>query len=285
MNPSAVGTSSRPALCCFIATVPRSGSWLLSEALYNAGVAGHPHEYFRPDFWEVWAHEWQLSPQASIDEYIAAAKARTCTPNGVFSVKVHWYQLRWLYGALTSGGPFSSAHAAELVGASLAPLRYVFLWRRDTARQAISYYRASRSQKWFAKEQAAHDLDCRSVDLQQIRWFEDVVIEHRDDWRRYFAAGGVQPIEVQYESLAASYEATVAALLSQLGVDTEVPHGLERRRTLRRQADQHTEAILDEYIRVRNELAPKGPDVRWDASGKRFAAAPRESTSISGGRS
>lgn len=277
--------SSRPALCCFIATVPRSGSWLLSEALYNAGVAGHPHEYFRPDFRDVWAHEWQLPQQASIADYIAAAKAYTRTPNGVFSVKVHWYQLVWLYGALAPGAFFTRAHAAELLEAVLAPLQYVFLWRRDTARQAISYYRASRSQKWFAKEAGRDEFGSDPVDLQQIRWFEDVVIEHRRNWRQYFAAGGIEPIEVQYEDLACAYEETVDSLLSQLGISTGGSLALESQRTLRRQADERTEAVLAAYLPMRDHLAPKGPDVRWDASVKRFATGPGQPVLASGARS
>ena len=254
-------TSSRPALCCFIATVPWSGSRLLSEALYNTGVAGHPHEYFAPDFRGAWAHRWDLSPEASIAEYISAAKARTRTPNGVFSVKVHWDQLRWLYSELASGAFFTRAHAAELVEARLAPLQYVFLWRSDSARQAISYYRG--------------EFDSDPVDLQQIRWFEDVVVEHREKWRQYFATGGIEPIEVQYESLVTSYEETVARLLSQLGLQSGGSVSLERGRTLRREADDRTEAILAAYLPVRDHLAPKGPEVRWDASSKRFVIGDR----------
>jgi trehalose 2-sulfotransferase len=263
--------SSRPALCCFIATVPRSGSWLLAEALYNAGVAGHPHEYFRPDFREVWSHEWHLSPRASIDDYIAAALSQTRTHNGVFSVKVHWYQLIWLFGAVEPGVPFTRARAAELLEARFSPLRYVFLSRGDTARQAISYYRASRTQKWFATGTVADGFDPSSADLQQIRWFEDVVIEHRENWRRYFAASDIRPVEVQYESLATSYEETVAKLLCELGIDSPGPLKLQAKRTLRRQADDRTDTILDAYLRARDQLVPRGPGVRWDVSTKRFA--------------
>jgi LPS sulfotransferase NodH len=273
--------ASRPALCCVIATVPRSGSWLLAEALYNAGVAGHPHEYFRPDFREVWSHEWDLPPRASIDDYITAAQRQTRTENGVFSVKVHWYQLVWLYGALEPGVPFTPLRAAELLQARFSPLQYVFLWRRDTARQAISYYRASRTQKWFAKGSNADGFDPSSADLQQIRWFEDAVIEHRENWRRYFAASNIQPAEVQYESLATSYEKTVATLLSQLGIDSRCRVELQAKRTLRRQADDRTDAILDAYLHAREQLAPKGPAVRSDVSTKQFAST----ASDSGGRS
>ncbi len=278
-------SSSRPALCCLIATAPRSGSWLLSEALYNTGLAGHPHEYFRPDFRDVWAHEWQLPQGASIADYIAAAKANTRTPNGVFSVKVHWYQLVWLYGALAPGAFFTGARAAELLEAMFAPLQYVFLWRRDTARQAISYYRASRSQKWFAKEPGSDECDSDPVDLQQIRWFEDVVIEHQEHWRRYFAGGGIEPIEVQYEDLASSYEETVASLLSRLGITGDGSLALEAQRTLRRQADDRTEAILAAYLPMRDHLTPKGADVRWDASAKQFALDAVRPALAPGGRS
>ncbi len=219
--------SSRPALCCVIATVPRSGGGLLSEALSNP-------------------------------------------PNGVFSVNVHWHRLVWLYGALAPGAFFTCARAAELVEASFSPLQYVFLWRRDTARQAISYYRVSRAQKRLANGKA---FDSDPVDLQQIRWFEDEIIEHRQNWRRYFAAGGIEPIEVRYEDLVSAYEETVALLLSRLGIPSAGRLALDAQRLLRRPADDRTEAILEAYLPMRDHLAPKGPDVSWDASGKRFAAS------------
>jgi LPS sulfotransferase NodH len=269
----AIGTrpeSSPAALSCLIATLPRSGSWLLAEALYNAGVAGYPHEYFRPDFRDVWAHEWQMSPSAPIEDYIAAAQARTRTPNGVFSAKVHWYQLVWLYGALAPGRPFTDVGAADTLARNFEPLRYVFLSRLDTARQAISYYRASRTQKWFDKGSTHDSPDLTSIDLQQIRWFEDVVVEHRNNWRRYFTATGIKPVEVHYERLADSYEETVAWVLAELGIASEPTESLAAQRTLARQADDRTEAILAEYLRARDQLAPKGPAVRWEGSGRRF---------------
>jgi LPS sulfotransferase NodH len=221
--------SSRPALCCFIATVPWSGSWLLSEALAATGV----------------------------DE--------------VFSVEVHWYQLLWLYDALAPGAFFTRAYAAELLEAKLAPLQYVFLSRRDTARHAIAYYLASRAQNWFAREPSGGGFESDPVDLQQIRWFEDVVIEHGLNWRQYFVAGGIEPIDVQYEDLASDYEETVASVLSQLGIASRGRLGRHARHTVRPPDDDRGEAILAAYLPMREHLEPKGPDVCWDASAKRFA--------------
>lgn len=136
--------------------------------------------------------------------------------------------------------PLVRSHPAGLPEARFSPLQYVFLWRRDTARQAISYYCA------VHELSATGDAgDPGPVDMQQIRWFEDVVTEQRESWRRFFAAGGIQPIEVQYESLVDSY-------------------------TLRPKSDERTEAILAAYLPMRDSLAPKGHEVRWDQPAKRF---------------
>src|SRR5262249_56036499 len=43
-----MNTSTWPSSSYFICTLPRSGSWLLSEGLEKTGIAGRPREYFEP---------------------------------------------------------------------------------------------------------------------------------------------------------------------------------------------------------------------------------------------
>ena len=182
--------------------------------------------------------------------YVEAAKERTTTENGVFSAKLHWYQFAWLCGRLFTGPEADDGSSAEMLNRWFPNLRYIFLWRRDTARQAISYYRASVSQVWFLADNAHHaalaegDLAEGDFELQRIRWFEDVLLEHRDNWRTYFVANDITPLEVVYEDLVLDYRVVVHGLLKYLGaVESAVmdfPPPI-----LRRQSDDRTEAILE----------------------------------------
>ena len=57
-----------------ICATPRSGSFLLCEAMRNTGVAGSPDEYFYADEESRWAAEWGLRAYTYV-EYVRAALA------------------------------------------------------------------------------------------------------------------------------------------------------------------------------------------------------------------
>jgi LPS sulfotransferase NodH len=116
--------------------VPRSGSWLLAEALNNTGLAGQPEEYFRPDHTELWARRWDLPIDGPYDRYIGAALDYSATDNGMFSVKMHWYQFSWFLAQLrVLAGTAPEPREAHLVAEVLPDPRYVYLVRCDKARQ------------------------------------------------------------------------------------------------------------------------------------------------------
>lgn len=264
------GSRCQPIVSCFIATFPRSGSWFLAEGLANTGLAGIPNEYFRPDFTSLWSAEWGLADGIPYRSYVEAAKRLTVSANGVFSAKLHWYQFAWLCRQLRAqDGQREAESAAKTMARWFPDPRYVFLWRRDTARQAVSYYRASVTQAWFlAGETARQPLD-PDIDLQQIKWFEEVLLEHRTSWRAYFAEHGITPLEVIYEDLASDYRRAVSEVLRYLGVAANMAVPLPRP-TLRRQSDDQSEAILERYLAVRDALAPRPDGLSWSAEEKRF---------------
>jgi trehalose 2-sulfotransferase len=259
-----------PARICFLTTLPRSGSWLLSDVLWATGLVGQPHEYFRPDFTDLWSAEWGVPPGAAYHDYVDAALSCTQSDNGVFCAKLHWYQFAWLRQQLAAetGTDADTAFAEWFPDAS-----FVFLHRRDTARQAISYHRASRTQAWFDTGGTTRDRDDDEgfeVDLQQVRWFEDVLVDHRDRWRRHFDSHGIEPLEVLYEDLAADNAATVDRVLAHLGVDEPAPPLPAPR--LRSQSDGTTERVLAAYRAARPGLLAAPDDLVWQREGRRFVS-------------
>ena len=268
-GPSAPG-STRVLSSCFVATLPRSGSWLLAEALANTGLVGVPNEYFRPDFTRMWSQEWGLEDDASYARYVETAKTLTATANGIFSAKLHWYQFAWLSQQLRAqDGAAEAVSTAELMARWFPRLKYIFLWRRDTARQAISYYRACVTKVWFLTGEARRGALTGEVDYQQIRWFEDILVEHREKWRAYFAEHGVIPLEVIYEDLAADPCAILRKVLADLGL-AEGPELAAAPTMLLRQSDDRSEAILEAYLAVRESLRPRPGDLIWSAEDTAF---------------
>ena len=268
---AALAGDGQPGITCFVATMPRSGSWLLAETLWNCALVGEPHEYFRPDFTDLWAAEWNLLPKPDILSYINAAIARTRSANGVFAAKLHWYQLNWLTTTIAAETGLAPGFVVDLAEWFPEP-RYVLLRRRNTARQAISYCRAATTGVWFATgkgDGSPHPEDC---DLQQVRWFEETLIDHESKWRTYLRACQVTPLEVCYEDMAADLAGTLQRVLGFMGLPTvgETPVPAPR---LRVQSDASTDRVLRRYLAVRDELEPRPAGLEWREDIRRFVRA------------
>lgn len=274
-GPVAAGGLRVPQVSCLIATAPRSGSWLLSSGLHETELAGQPEEYFRPDVTRLWASEWGIPADGPYEDYIAHALDWSTGDNGVFSVKLHWYQFHWFVKMLRSFdggevpaavvpragfGPTDPVEDAELVAEWIPNPKWVHLWRRDTARQAVSYFRAGRTGVWFVVGgDSEHPVESEAPiepDFHNIRWLEDIVIEHDDHWRDFFEASGVPCLEVAYEDLVDDYPGTIGTVLEWLGAGSVADTSdLEPR--LIKQADERSEEWLQRYLVVRDTIEPR----------------------------
>lgn len=266
-----------PWRSCLIATLPRSGSWLLAKGFQLTGLAGHPEEYFRPDHRAFWLDEWGHPRVDSFADYVREALGYGTTDNGVFSAKLHWYQFKWLLGQLRAGPVPDALTDRELVERYLPQPRYVYLTRDDKARQAISYFRAIHTNEWFrlAGEERPADGDGPPLvpDFQQIRWLEDLVSEHDRNWERFFTVSGLQPLRLTYEQLCADFKECVEHVLNFIGIDRPADMAISVPDLLK-QADELTEHWLEIYLAVRHRMEPKSELVQWFNSEKRFRHAP-----------
>jgi len=272
---------------CVIACTPRTGSWLLSEALHNTGLLGRPEEYFRPDHTHLWARRWGLGRGRPYDRFIAAAVAFGTTENGIFSVKLHRYQFVWLLERLHEiPGIPPEWGEAEVLALAIPRPRYVFLTRRAKARQAVSYFLAAQSQTWFQLDEAANlaasagtsaadpnraggPSGDQTADLQTVRWLEQALVDQEASWRHYFRRSDLAMLEVSYEDFIARYEHTVHDVLDFM--DVEPPPGFRvEGPELRRQADDRTEELLARYLRARPSIEPMPSGSAWSKAERRY---------------
>jgi len=285
-------------MSCVICTLPRSGSWLLAEALAATGIAGRPEEYLRED-WQ-WQYVWQggLEQAHQIDYWPPARRmGRSCPPetidvagfvdairriattdNGILGVKVHLSQLEDLVGRAAPGRGGSVLRPDEATLRTWFPNpRYVLLTRRNRLRQAISHYRAIATDRWWAAPPVAPEegaaaitpsgrppppaIPPEDVDLAQVEQFRMMFVQQDQRWRELFQLAGVTPLEVAYEDLAADPAGTLATVLRFLGHDAPAPEAVGSR--LRRQADAATERTVTRYRAWRAQAIPP----RWTPDG------------------
>jgi trehalose 2-sulfotransferase len=227
----------------------------------SRGVCGIPREYFHVNFVAATSQELGLTPAGITKQYLSELLRRAEMDGVMFSVKNHWLQINQLLDAFRLIHPaIAREPAPKLIEASLPGARYLYLTRQDKARQAVSMFRAMRSEQWWDAGDAARPDSVGTEyapDHLAIRWFESDLSVEDAEWRRYFEVFGIQPLTLIYEDLVARPYETLQQVLDWLGfTDVDLP---EPQSQLQRQADNETERTLHEYITLRDSL-PLRPD-------------------------
>jgi LPS sulfotransferase NodH len=228
----------------FVCATPRTGSNLLDGLLAGTGLVGEPAE----DFGELF--ETQVLPavgRAGFGDYVVRCVDRA-GETGVFSTKLHLDQrdlFLHLLSLLRGAHGFSDG---RLIAAVFPEPRFVWLRREDVVAQGVSWWRAKGSGVWIHGESVTREetFDVAGIDTAVRR-----AREHAEDWRRWFVANGIEPLEVVYEQLVADPTGIVRAVLSLVGID--VPRDLVLTARTRRQAD----AVSEKWIRRYRELAAR----------------------------
>ena len=238
----------QPHTSYLICGTPRSGSFLLCEALKNTGLAGTPEEYFWRGDELAWRERWGVATYA---EYVAAAIRQGTTGNGMFGAKVMWGYWHDFTGKLRTVEGNESLPVPEILARTFPRLHYIHMTRRDRVRQAVSFSKAIQTGIWASYGEEPEEPRREPVfDFEQIDHLVREVEAHDAAWRAYFAEAGVEPLMVVYEDLVPTYEQTALHVLDYLGI--AAPPNLqfgERRMT--RQADGVTEEWVRRYRAMR----------------------------------
>ncbi len=259
-----------------VCSTQRSGSTYLCGLLAGTGVAGDPREFFEamaetglpphPGFFLAGlprtgagvrddprpSEAPEYSDMRLVDgwrEHLERTFRLGTTGNGVFSTKLMWNQLpeiQWYAAALPE---LAGLEGIELLNRLFGDPSYVWIRRLDKVRQAISLWRALQTRAW--RREAATD----ARGLRELRYsFE--AIEHlrrrleADDqaWGRFFAAAGIEPLELTYEDDVAPRPGdAVRSVLARIGV--EPPEGWAPSASTLRQSDDLNDAWLAAYDR------------------------------------
>lgn len=212
---------------CVICAAPRTGSSLLGEGLTSTGRAGRPREYFdiHKHNEQNWINEFKI---AQDKDYLEKVIAAGTTPNGVFGLKLHWHQIPALAAkfAIASGTQLKSPNTAlnELLRSRFPTINYLWLRRRNTVAQGISYYRATHSGIWRVRragETRPSAATAAPFDFAEIDRFIKLVEDFDRNWNDFFTRQKIKPMVLIYEDFVADYENTIRAICKYLGVDSK----------------------------------------------------------------
>jgi LPS sulfotransferase NodH len=253
-----------PERAVIIASIPRSGSSLLSRAVTATGQFGDFHEHFNfHSLSEAMEQGFRFTPtprglagmlkrrlqgdrnwratswmtNASKRRHLDWLVEQQLASGNVFGCKTHWHQYRFML--LDAGVDLAEWGA---------PVDWVSIRRRDHLRQAVSHARASQTLQWNS---ASKTRGTAVYDRKRIDRALAMIERSEQAWDAYFAERGIEPYRVVYEDLDADYQKVLVGVLEHLGA--QVPEGgtiadLVVPRQLKRQADELNDEWRKRYL-------------------------------------
>lgn len=211
---------------------------MLAEALSGTGLAGSPERYFSDHVMRTLAGRWGTRGWGA---YTVRLIEATSSPSGVFGALVTHDDLARLLDGLGSMEGCADRAPGTLLESTFPGVRFVWVGRRDSLRQAVSWERAVQTKVWADTGEpvpiaAPRPRFDRAAIAERLR----LLAEYETAWRGFFEAVGAEPVRVDYEDLASDYEGSARRVLEELGVSLPRELWFGPRR-LRRQADARTE--------------------------------------------
>jgi LPS sulfotransferase NodH len=254
-----------PAATYIICTNPRSGSWLLSEGLASTSLAGNPREWFNIAEEQQHRAWWRMDHAADLSfaEYLRLARAESTTRNGISGIKLHYYQFAELPGNMEGIAGPRGLTAAQWMSRLFPRAKYLWLTRRDKARQAISLLIAATTDTWWSIDCTGPDgregtAAAPEFDPHTIARLERSLVGNDAKWEAFFEGNGISPLVVTYEALVSDYRGAIAGVLKWLGVPNADAVDIPPAR-LHRQSDARNEEWLARYATFKSEGGDLGP--------------------------
>jgi LPS sulfotransferase NodH len=231
-----------------ICSTPRSGSTLLAEAMYRTQQLAIPAEYL-----EIGAalpylyNRWEC---AGFDDYVRRLHDHRTADNGVFGVKAHWHQVVQFANTSQGAEPFADIDFSVMnavLRRVIPNAVFIFVTRRDKARQAVSHWLASQTQRWIRLGDDPMS-EIPPYDFEGISKFSTGITASEQFWDKFFSLGRVEPLRIVYEDLVADYENTVRLAAQHVGVNTAKQAASPPR--MKRQSNEQTIEYAERY---RNE--------------------------------
>jgi LPS sulfotransferase NodH len=183
-----------------ICSTPRSGSHALGHALFETGALGAPFEYANP----VNYAEWQkITGQSDLASVFNSIVARRTSPNGIFSMKLHYDQL----------GLFGDFADVQKLFPNLVVL---LLTRKNLLQQAVSMSLAHQTGQCIVGQEANEvQLIFKAAEIDAAA---RLILKHNALWEYTLLSNGIQPLRIAFEDFLAAPENTVRSIAAHLGV-------------------------------------------------------------------
>ncbi|WP_335949754.1 Stf0 family sulfotransferase [Salipiger bermudensis] len=237
---------SNPLFLCF---TNRCGSTWIGALLAEVGVfpsrtdGKKNFEFFNADSVTSIAKSADLH---SMREYISHLNQEYVGAAGFFSTKISVDQLAWIT-------------RAELIRDLMPKPRFLFVRRRNTLAQAISFSIALQTHQWTSN----HNKEAAEPEFrpQHIMDLHRIILNANAHFEAYFQLHQVDPLVIYYEDVIGKDKKFLDLAEAYLGVSLENPVEREEEFTVRKQSTSRNseweEKMRQQYA---NKLGPLPPN-------------------------
>lgn len=217
------GAPSRvnPAKHYLVCTTPRTGSSLLCSLLARTGLAGmHPRPTTGQEYLlDVSEGKLETPNWETVDlrEYLAQTFRASCGHSEVGGFKLMWYQARELARQVARSNRYRNFSVYDLARCMPEGTRYVWLFRRDILRQAISFVKAEQTQSWDSQSERRLGRPCK-FDYRRIEGTVQRFNRQNRFWGEFFNRAGAEPLAIAYEDFVLDQVGTVRRILAYLAI-------------------------------------------------------------------
>ena len=200
--------SSAKLKILIIASTGRSGSHMLGHTLHSTGKFGFPLEYFQKNNLNKWK---EIINKNNIKDIICSLQDIRTSENGVFSIKIHYSQVKEI-------GGFTNLQ-------ELLPNAYfVFIKRRNILKQAVSMSIARQTGIWISEQlgngrKPKYDYCSINMELKEL-------LKDNSNWIYHLESSNSNYISLDFEDVRDNLDDSVIKISNFMNIelkDEEIP--------------------------------------------------------------
>ncbi len=237
----AISANLLPTKSMIVCSTGRSGSTLLCTTLSSLNCIGKAQEFFLP---KVLAQNAVYSSADELYRYFPKVYKLGTTPNGVFSVKLHWDHMKSLIQIARTDPDLRSKSNQEILTLFFPSPYFIFIRRNNLVKQAISMEIAHQTGVYAIPKDFCGQLPYSDQKLffrpLNIYRYKQGLLARNANWLLFFMDNNLSFFEVVYEDLVQELAPTIRQILafSDIKLSEET---IEITQAIRKQANQTNE--------------------------------------------
>lgn len=221
--------TTEPVKFLIVASTGRCGSHMLGHALHKTGCFGFPLEYVNGANLAEWKRRLGTT---SLKDTIREIQQRRTSPNGVFSIKLHYPHLAQFGGFGSMLKYFPDAY-------------FVHLSRGDVLKQAVSLSIAKQTGGWISGQEPTNENPVFS--FEKINACLRETIFNDSSWRYTLAASGCKHIDIDFDTARNDLAGTVQTIGDFMQIEID-PRSIPETQVTRKQSGNLNKDWVEKFV-------------------------------------